>query len=61
MMRYENSLKYYRDMKNSLDTAKDEGKEERSIEIAKTMKADGLAIEMIAKYTGLTAKQILAL
>lgn len=36
---YENSLKYYRDLKNSLDTAKqegrEEGREEREIEIAK--------------------------
>ncbi len=34
MMRYENSLKYYRDMKNSLDTAKHEGLEE-GIEIGR--------------------------
>ncbi len=54
MMRYENSLKYYRDMKNSLDTAK----HERSIEIAKSMKADNLPIATIIKYTGLTADEI---
>ncbi|MBS9780554.1 MAG: PD-(D/E)XK nuclease family transposase [Moraxellaceae bacterium] len=54
MMRYENSLKYYRDMKNSLDTAK----HERSIEIAKSMKVDNLPIATIIKYTGLIADEI---
>ena len=32
---YEDSLKYYRDLKNSLDTARDEGKIEGKIEVAK--------------------------
>lgn len=51
---YEDSLKYYRDLKNSLDTAKEEGKEEGKIEIAKEMIITGEPIEKIIKYTGLT-------
>jgi predicted transposase/invertase (TIGR01784 family) len=50
---YENSLKYYRDMKNSLDTAK----EERSIEIAIKMIKDNEPIEKIIKYTGFIKKK----
>jgi predicted transposase/invertase (TIGR01784 family) len=51
---YENSLKYYRDMKNSLDTAKDE----RSIEIAKKGLKEGYPIKMISKMTGLSEEEI---
>ena len=51
---YENSLKYYRDLKNSLDMAK----EERKIEIAKEMLKNNEPIENIIKYTGLTEKEI---
>ena len=55
---YEDSLKYYRDMKNSLDTAKEEGREEREIEIVKSALREGLTIELIQKLTGLTRQQI---
>ena len=71
---YEASKKAYRDIKNSIDTAKQEGKQEglaegmelgmekgkneRSLEIAKTMLADGVDINLIMKYSGLTQEQI---
>ncbi|MCH8515459.1 MAG: Rpn family recombination-promoting nuclease/putative transposase [Cyclobacteriaceae bacterium] len=59
---YEDSLKYYRDLKNSLDTAKEEGREEgreeRAFEIAKEMLKDNESLEKIVKYTGLTKDQI---
>ena len=67
---YEDSLKAYRDIKNSLDTAREqgfekghekgraEGRDERSIEIAREMLADGESIEKIMRYTGLTETQI---
>jgi hypothetical protein len=55
---YEDSLKYYRDIKNSLDTAWEEGKGERNIEIAIEMLKNDEAIEKISKYTGLTGEQI---
>lgn len=79
---YEDSLKYFRDIKNSFDTAREEGLEEgieqgieqgleqgleqgkllgeknKQIEIARGMKRDGLHIEAIAKYTGLTHGEV---
>jgi predicted transposase/invertase (TIGR01784 family) len=70
----EDSLKYYRDLKNSLDTAKEERKEEgriegriegkiegiieRDFEIAKVMLKSGESLEKIIRYTGLTLEQI---
>ncbi|MEZ4963272.1 MAG: Rpn family recombination-promoting nuclease/putative transposase [Saprospiraceae bacterium] len=67
---YEDSLKYYRDMKNVVDTAKEEGlvegmekgiekgMEKKSIEIARQMKAEGFSDEQIARLTGLTSNEI---
>lgn len=51
---YEDSLKHYRDLKNSLETGKEEAREERNTEIAKEMLAVGEPIEKIIKNTGLT-------
>ncbi len=60
--RYEESLKYYRDLKNVVDTSREEGREEGREEekllIARGMKADGLLVEQIMKYTGLSAEEI---
>jgi predicted transposase/invertase (TIGR01784 family) len=55
---YEESLKYYRDIKNVVDTSKEEGKEERSSEIAREMKENGESVEKIIKYTGLSKQEI---
>jgi len=67
---YEDSLKAYRDLKNSIDTAREEGIIEGEIkgeikgvikgkiEIAKNLKSKGFAVEDIAEITGLTATQI---
>lgn len=55
---YEDSLKYYRDLKNSLDTAKEEGKVEEKEEIAKNLLDNNVDIEIIVKSTGLTKEQI---
>jgi predicted transposase/invertase (TIGR01784 family) len=59
---YQTSLKEYLDMYNVLESAKQEGKTEgekkAKIEIAKSMKLDGLSIENIIKYSGLTKEQI---
>ena len=59
---YEDSLKAYRDIKNSLDTAEEKGrkkgKEERSLEIAREMLQDGEPIEKIIRYTGLSENEI---
>ncbi len=51
---YEDSLKYYRDMKNSLDTARDE----KAIEIAKNALIENLDINLIQRLTGLSKEQI---
>lgn len=59
---YEDSLKAYRDIKNSLDTAEAKGRKEginiANLAIAKRMLSDGMDMELVLKYTGLTEKQI---
>lgn len=63
---YEDSLKYYRDLKNSLDTAFEEGKEEgriegekqKQIEIAKKSLALGIDPNTISSITGLSLDEI---
>ena len=59
---YEDSLKAYRDIKNSLDTAEAKGREEginiANLAIAKRMLSDEMDMELVLKYTGLTEKQI---
>lgn len=65
MQEYENSLKYYRDMKNVTDTAheegKIEGKYESKISIASVMLEDNEPIERIMRFTGLSREEIEAL
>ncbi|WP_044200494.1 Rpn family recombination-promoting nuclease/putative transposase [Flammeovirga sp. OC4] len=78
LMSYEDSLKYYRDLHNSLDTAKEEGIEEgikegieigekrgieigekrKAIESAKSMLLDGLDIDKVALYSGLSIEEV---
>ena len=55
---YEDSLKYYRDLKNSLDTAKQEAREERNIEIAKNALLKNYSVEDVIELTGLTREQV---
>jgi len=69
-VKYEESLKYYRDLKNVVDTSYEEGKAEGiaegeikgkiegKIEIARQMKLDGESIDKIIRYTGLSAQDI---
>ena len=56
--KYEESLKYYRDLKNVVDTSFDEGKDERNLEIGRLMKAKGMKINLIAEITGLSIDEI---
>ena len=58
---YEDSLKYFRDMHNIIDTAKEEAKEEKAIDIAKEMIIDKEPIDKIIKYTKLEKSFIEAL
>lgn len=67
---YEDSLKYYRDLKNVIDTSRQEGMLEglgqgieqgikkRNLEIAKQMKNEGESIDKIMKYSHLSRKEI---
>lgn len=59
---YQDSLKYYRDLKNVMDTkfeeGKTEGRLEEKLEIAITMKKEGFTVSQIAKITGLSEKEI---
>ena len=54
---YEESLKAYRDWKNTIHTAE----YNKAVEIARKMKAKGVAIDIIAECSGLTEEQINAL
>ena len=59
---YEDSLKTYRDLKNSLDTAEEKGRVEGAakakISIARNMKSMGLTIAFISEMTGLSEDEI---
>lgn len=55
---YDNSLKTYRDMKGVIDTARDEGKLEGILEVAKAMKENGVDMGFILKVTGLSEQEI---
>ncbi|MEI7595709.1 MAG: PD-(D/E)XK nuclease family transposase [Bacteroidota bacterium] len=51
---YEDNLKYYRDMVNIVDSAKNE----RAHEIAITMKKKGFSVPEISELTGLSEDQV---
>lgn len=55
---YENNLKVSRDLKGVIDTAFDEGKSARNIEIAKTLKKIGVTVDIIIEATGLSESEI---
>ena len=59
---YEDSLKYYRDLVNTVDTAeqdgKEKGKKEKALEIAKNLIRAGVELNVIIKSTGLTQEEI---
>lgn len=62
MREYEASKKAYRDIKNSVDTAKREGiaegMEKRSLEIARKMLAKGMDAASVMEITGLSVEQM---
>lgn len=55
---YEDSLKAYRDIKNSLDSAEEKGIEKGIEKVARNMKAMGMPIRDIMKASGLTVEEI---
>ncbi len=58
---YENSLKHYRDLKNVLDTAVDEGRYKQSVEVVRRCLVMGLPVAQIAQISGLCEIEIEAL
>ena len=61
-LEYEESLKAYRDLKNSIDTAREEGREEgekkKALEVAKKGKKKGYSVQDISEMTGLSVDEI---
>ena len=55
---YEDSLKVYRDLKNSLDHAEEKGYVKGLVMTAKKLKSMGMETAVIQKATGLTAEEI---
>lgn len=59
---YEESLKYYRDLKNVVDTSKEEGrlegKIEGKLEVAAELKRNQVPLDIIIKATGLSREEI---
>ena len=55
---YNSSLKYYRDIKNVVDTAFEEGRDMERFAIARRMKEVGLPTAEIATFTGLPPAEI---
>ncbi|OWY24050.1 hypothetical protein C7N43_05030 [Sphingobacteriales bacterium UPWRP_1] len=58
LLSYEDSLKYYRDLKNSLDTAFEEGRLEGLIKVIKNGIAAGMDVKTLAKLTGLSEEEV---
>ena len=66
---YEDSLKSYRDIKNSLDTARAEGREEgreqgraegeknRAVNIARNLIKAGMDVKTVSRMTGLSMEE----
>ena len=59
---YEDSLKTYRDLKNSLDTAEEkgrvEGRENEKIATIRRLLASGASVDIIAIATGMTEADV---
>ena len=55
---YEDSLKYYRDLKNSLDTAREEGREEGEALFVLRLHEKGKAVSEIVELTGFSAERV---
>ena len=58
---YEESLKYYRDLKNSLDTAREEGEVKGMLKVALALIISGDDDQKIAQVTGLPIEEIVKL
>ena len=69
LMQYEESMDAYRDIVNAINTAKkdsyaegrEDGREQRNLELAKMMKEKGIVTKDICEMTGLSKEQIMLL
>ena len=57
-IKYDKSIKQYRDALNVYEGARIEGREEGVLSTARKMKAKGFSTELIMEITGLTAETI---
>jgi len=55
---YQLSLKYYRDIKNVTDTAKEEGRMEEKESLIRAGLKEGLSISLLSKITGISQEDI---
>jgi len=55
---YQESLLTYIEVKEVVKTAEADGEKRKALEIAKEMKEDGIGMEKIIKYTGLSKEEI---
>ena len=55
---YEDSLKAYRDVKNSIDTALEKGRVEGVIQVAKKLLEAGMDVDTVMKMTDLSKNEI---
>ena len=55
---YEDSMKAYRDFKNSIDTAVMQGRTEERVQMAKAMFSKGIPHETIAEITGIDVERL---
>ena len=55
---YEDSLKAYRDVKNSIDTALEKGRVEGVIQVAKKLLESGMDVDTVMKMTDLSKNEI---
>ena len=55
---YEESLKYYRDLKNVIDTGKEEARLEEKYKIAAKALGEGFDVELVSTLTGLSIQEV---
>ena len=60
-IKYENDMTTERDIRNQIAYAREEGKAEERLSLAKKFKEQGVATDVIVKATGLSKEEIVAL
>ena len=64
-VKYQNDMTTERDIKNQIDFAYDKGEtkgiEKEKVAIARAMLRDDVSLDLISKYTGLTAEEVASL